>query len=61
VKVPLAAQIAELERELKMRQRVYPRFVAQEKMSQSQADTRMQYLASAIDTLRELQTHERLF
>lgn len=59
--VPLAAQIAELEREQKMRKRVYPRFVAENKMTQSAADTRMQALEAAIKTLRDLQETERLF
>jgi hypothetical protein len=52
--IPLQAQIVELERELALRARVYPRFVASGKMSQKAADHHTDCLRAAIETLKRL-------
>lgn len=43
-----AAQLAELKRELKMRQRVYPRWVREGRMTQEQLDRRVACLIEVI-------------
>lgn len=47
----LHMQIAELERERQMRQRVYPRWVEAGKLSQEEADRRNKCLDAAIESL----------
>lgn len=46
------AQLEELERELKMRMRVYPRWVREGKMTQEQMDHRVICLREVIDDFR---------
>lgn len=50
----LAAQVAELKRERKMRERVYPFWVQTKKIKQHDADRQMQCLDAAIATLERL-------
>lgn len=46
-----AGAIKELKRELKMRQRVYPRWVADGRMTKAAADDQIYHLMNAIDML----------
>lgn len=48
-------QLAELEREKKMRQQVYPKLIGAKKLSQKAADWQMACLDAAIATLKERQ------
>ena len=52
---PIDAQIAELQRELNVRMRVYPRWINFNKITRRDADHRKAVLADAIKSLRELQ------
>lgn len=56
--VPIEAQIAEVERELGMRARVYPGFVARGKMDQVTADVHMARMAAALASLRMIEKHK---
>lgn len=49
--VPLDAQIAAAEREIAMRRRVYPNWVAAKKMSQAKADAEIAAMEAIRDTL----------
>lgn len=51
----LKAQIAELRRELTVRRRVFPQWVASGKLDQAEADRRCDRLEAAIASLYELQ------
>jgi hypothetical protein len=53
-KPSLAAQIAELKRERKMRERVYPFWITSKKIRQHDADYQMAALDAAIETLEAL-------
>jgi hypothetical protein len=55
--VPLHAQIAELRRELAMRQNVYPRRISEGKMKPQEAELCMARLQAAHDTLVWCQEH----
>jgi hypothetical protein len=46
------------ERELKMRERVYPRWVAQEKMNQEKADHEIACMRAIVATLKPLAEQE---
>lgn len=50
--VPLAAQIAEIERELAMRSHAYPRFIANGRLKQEAADKQIAALRAALRTLQ---------
>lgn len=54
--IPLAAQIAEVERELAMRAHAYPRFVAAGKLKQETADRQVAALRAALATLKAMET-----
>lgn len=49
--VPLAAQIAEVRREIVQRERVYPRFVAAGKLTQGAADRQIGAMRAVLATL----------
>jgi hypothetical protein len=49
--VSLSDQIAELKREIKLRQRVYPRLIAQEKLTRQDAQRHMTNIIAALHTL----------
>jgi len=49
--VPLSDQIAEIRREIKLRERVYPRLIAQERLSRQDAQRHMTNLIAALHTL----------
>ena len=53
-RIPLAAQIIEIDREIKMRQHVYPRRVADRKMSQAAADKHIAAMRAVTVSLGEL-------
>lgn len=50
--IPLAAQIAEVERELAMRAHAYPRFVERGTLKQESADRQIAALRAALVTLK---------
>lgn len=52
--IPLTAQIAEVERELGMRQSVYARRVSEKKMSQTDADKKIDLMRAVLATLQQL-------
>lgn len=56
----LGQQIAEAKRELRLRERVYPRWVHDKKMSQDEADHQIALMAAILATLQSLQ-QPRLF
>lgn len=58
--VPITAQVASVERELKLRRRVYPRRVADQRMTQQQADYEIEVMTAVLATLREIESRERL-
>ena len=49
--IPLAEQIAEVKREIAMRKRVYPKWVATGRMTQEQADKQIAAMEAALGTL----------
>lgn len=57
-KIPLTGQIAEIKRELAMRQNVYPRLVAERKMRQSEADLCINRMEAVLATLMFCQQYE---
>lgn len=60
MKVSLASQIAEVERELEQRKLVYPRLVASRGMRQGIADLQMAHLQAVRDTLVWLKENENM-
>ena len=48
------------ERELKMRQRVYPRWVADNRMTQAKADHETAVMAEIVEDYRKLEAGDRL-
>ena len=54
VSVDLLAQIAELKRELKMRERVYPQLIARGKLDEHEARNQYRALLAALKTLEGL-------
>lgn len=50
----LQEQIAELERELQLRARVYPRWVASGKLASAASERQMDRLRAALQTLRDV-------
>ena len=55
-----AEKLAELERELAVRRRAYPRFVSRASITQAQADERMAVLSAIAEDYRALAQKERL-
>lgn len=56
--ISITAQIAEVERELDQRAKVYPRMVSTNKLRQSVADLHVVHMQAVLTTLRWLQTNE---
>ena len=54
MKPPLPDQITCVERELGMRRRVYPRWVATGRMTQADADREIATMSAVLDTLRSI-------
>lgn len=61
MKVTLSMQIAEIERELNMREQVYPRWVESRRMSDHGAKMKMRDMRAALATLCWLRDNEELF
>lgn len=59
--VSLEQQIAEVERELKIREVVYPRWInaAKPKLRPETADRQMARMRAVLETLRRLKTNEK--
>lgn len=58
--IPIADQLSELRREMKQRDRVYPRWIADGRLQQADADLRRARLQAAIETLEGLAAKDRL-
>jgi hypothetical protein len=59
MRITLERQVAEARRELGMRRRVYPRFVASDKLTQDQADDRIAIQEAIVATLEGLRKAEK--
>jgi len=57
-KVPIEEQIAEVERELKMRTHVYPGLVASDKLKPLQAIKQNEGMMAVLDTLKWVQKNK---
>lgn len=53
--VTLSEEIYCVERELKLRERVYPRFVANKRMTQERADREIELMRSVLRRLKSLE------
>ena len=60
VMVPIAAQIACAQREYSYRQRLYPRWVADGKLTQAEATHQLQCMYAILTTLQQVARGERL-
>jgi signal recognition particle subunit SEC65 len=61
--IPLQAQLAEVRREIALRERVYPKWIAEGKggLTQATADRKLETMRAVAATLRALiKTHEEL-
>lgn len=58
--ISLDVQVACIRREIGMRERVYPRWVATEKMKPQKADDEIAAMRAVLATLQELKAKERL-
>lgn len=58
--VPLEEQIKEVKRELGLRERVYPRWIAAKKLWPDDADRHMAAMRAALETLHEVAQSRRL-
>ncbi len=52
--IPIEYQIRCVEREIAMRERVYPRWVEQHRMTQRKADEEIQAMRAVLETLHSL-------
>lgn len=50
--VPLSSQIACVEREIAMRERVYPRWVVERRMTQAKADAEIEAMRAVLATVK---------
>lgn len=55
--VPIAEQIAEVEREIRQRERLYPKWIIAKRLKQETADTKLRDLRAAAATLRVVAAH----
>lgn len=58
--IPISRQIECVEREIKLRRRVYPRRIAEEKMSQQFAQEELDVMAAVLLTLQNIEAGQRL-
>ena len=58
MKISLVGQIAEIDREIALRQRVYPEQIRKGKMRQAEAELLMQRIQAVRESLLFLQKHE---
>lgn len=52
--IDLTAQVQEVEREIKLRRRVYPRWIADGRLSQGAADRQIETMKAVLATLRRV-------
>ena len=52
--VPLETQLAEVNREIAMREKVYPRWITENKITKWKADEKLANMKAVADTLRGL-------
>ena len=60
-RIPIAGQIAEVRRELALRQNTYPRLIASGKLRQGEAELCASRMRAVLDTLLFCQKHEAGF
>lgn len=58
--IPMSAQVECVRREIAMRERVYPKWVAAGRMTQKKADDELAAMAAVLGTLAGLEAKERL-
>ena len=58
---PIEAQYACVEREIRMRQKVYPRWVEKGRMTQQESDYELQTMRAVLETLSALREQQTLF
>ena len=58
--VPIDDQVKCVEREISMRERVYPRWIEAKRMTQKKADQEIEAMRAVLDTLKNIQFTERL-
>ena len=51
--IPISEQIACVQREIKMRERVYSRWVQNGRMTQKKADAELEAMRAVLDTVRQ--------
>lgn len=56
--ITLEAQIASVEREIRMREKVYPRWTASGKLKKESADRELETMKAVLATLREIQAKQ---
>jgi hypothetical protein len=59
-RIPLAVQIAEIEREISLRRRVYPRWIASGRMKEHDADRHIATLEAVLATLNCLEREQKV-
>jgi len=59
--ISIQKQIDSVEREIRYRQRVYPRLVMDQKMSVEKAKDEIDAMRAVLETLREIEKKEGLF
>jgi hypothetical protein len=60
VKLPIDVQIKAVEREIRKRLSVYPRFIETSRMSQQEAEHQIQCMRNVLETLRSVEAGTRL-
>ncbi len=58
--VPIQQQVDCVRRELKMRERVYPRWIASGKMTQTLAARELEAMRAVLETLQKIDEYSRL-
>lgn len=58
--ITIEDQIKAVEREISMRRRVYPNWVASKRMSQEKADKEIAAMEAVLETLKQVQQQSRL-
>ena len=59
VTIPLHRQLAAVRNEIALRRRVYPRFIASGRLTESEAADRIDCMVAVLDTLTKLQAAEK--
>ena len=58
--IPIDEQVKCVEREIGMRERVYPRWIEAKRMTQKKADQELEAMRAVLETLQNIQLTERL-